>query len=132
VKHATSDPVGTALASIGAGASTGAAVVTAGLIVLRGVWGADAPAVPALFLPIVLFLGVATAVALGWTLSRPIDDYFRRGLTAAIAVGAALLLSGAAAPADMTAGIAGLAAYMLLLVGAVIWALLKWRRAASA
>ena len=130
--HATSDPVGTALASIGAGASTGGAVIAAGLIVLRGAWGADAPAAPALFLPSVLFVGIVAAVVLGWTLSRPIADYFRRGLTAAIAVGVALLLAGLAAPADLAAGIAGLAVYMLLLAGVLIWALLKWRRAASA
>jgi hypothetical protein len=128
----TSDPVGTALASLGAGAATGAAVITVGTIVLRAGWGADAPNSPIWFLPVVLFVGVVAAVVVCWRLSRPIEDYFRRGIAVAIAVFAALLLAGLAAPADIVGGILGLVIYLLLLIGADVLALLKWRRAGSA
>jgi len=127
----TSDPIGTALASLGAGAATGAAVITVGTIVLRAGWGADVPSAPVWLLPMVLFVGMVAAVVMCWRLSRPIEDYFRRGIAMVIAVFAALLLAGLAAPVDMVGGILGLIVYLLLLTGADIVALLKWRRAAS-
>ena len=124
--HGTSDPVGTALASIGAGASTGAACVTVGLIVLRAAGPAEA------IIPVSLFVGIVVAVATAWILSRPLADYFRRGLTAAIGTFTALLLAGLAVPADMLAGVFGLSVYLALLVAVSIWAWLKARMAGGA
>ena len=124
--HGTSDPVGTALASIGAGASTGAACITLGLILFRTVGPAEA------IIPAALFLGVVVAVTAAWVLSRPIADYYRRGTTAAIGAFAALLLSGLAVPADMLAGVYGLSVYLLLLIAICVWAWLKARMAGGA
>ncbi len=124
--HATSDPVGTALASIGAGASTGAALIAAGLIAFRTAGSAEA------LIPISLFVGIVAAVAVAWVLSRPIADYFRRGLTAALGVLAALMLAGLAVPADMVGGAAGLAVYLMLLVALDVHAVLKARKAGGA
>ncbi len=124
--HGTSDPVGTALASIGAGASTGAACITVGLIVFRTAGPAEA------VLPVSLFVGIVVAVATAWMLSRPIADYFRRGLTAAIGAIAALLLAGVAVPADMLGGVFGLSVYLVLLIAICVWAWLKARMAGGA
>ncbi len=124
--HGTADPVGTALASIGVGASTGAACITVGLIIFRTAGPAEA------IIPAGLFVGVVTAVATAWVLSRPIADYFRRGVAAAIGAFAALLLAGLAVPADMVAGIFGLSIYLVLLVAVCVWAWLKVRMAGGA
>lgn len=129
----TSDPVGTALASLGAGAVTGAGVITVGLIAYRMVAGGGPEVVdaPYALIPISLFVGIVVAVVCAWLLSRPVADYFRRGLTAALAVLAALMLAGLAVPADMVWRGGGLAAYLLLLVAADVWLLLKARRAGT-
>ena len=124
--HGTSDPVGTALASMGAGASTGAACITVGLIVYRTAGPAEA------IIPTSLFVGIVVAVATAWVLSRPIADYFRRGLTAAIGTFAALLLAGLAVPADIVAGVVGLSLYLMLLIALCVWAWLKARMAGGA
>ncbi len=124
--HGTSDPVGTALASIGVGASTGAACITVGLIVFRTAGPAEA------IIPTGLFAGIVVAVATAWVLSRPIADYFRRGVAAAIGAFAALLLAGLAVPADMVAGVFGLSLYLTLLVALCVWAWLKVRMAGGA
>lgn len=124
--HGTSDPVGTAIASIGAGATTGAACITLGLILFR----AAGPAEP--IIPSALFLGVVAAVVTAWMLSRPIADYFRRGVTAAIGAFTALVLAGLAVPADMLAGLLGLSVYVVVLLALGVWAWLKARMAGGA
>lgn len=127
------DPVGLALASIGAGALTGAAAITAGLIVVRSAFTDTGPAgAGGTVLSTALFLGIVAAAAVGWTLTRPIDDAFRRGVTAAVAVFGGLLLAGLAVPADMVGRVAGLAAYLGLLLAADVWAIRRARRAAAA
>lgn len=126
------DPVGLALASIGAGAFAGAAAITAGLIVVRSAFVATEPAGPgATVLSTALFLGIAAAAGTGWLLTRPIDDVFRRGVTAAVAVCGGLLLAGLAVPADMLGRVAGLAIYLALLVAAGGWAIRRARRAGA-
>ncbi len=130
---ATSDPVGTALASLGAGAVTGAVVITVGLIAFRMMAGGVPEVVDAPYslIPISLFVGIAVAVVCAWLLSRPIADYFRRGLTAVLAVFAALMLAGLAVPADMVWRGGGLAVYLALLLAADVWLLLRARRAGT-
>jgi hypothetical protein len=114
------------LASIGVGASTGAACITVALIVFRTAGPAEA------IIPVGLFVGVVAAVATAWVLSRPIADYFRRGVAAAIGAFAALLLAGLAVPADMVAGVFGLSLYLALLIALCVWAWLKARMAGGA
>ncbi len=127
------DPVGLALASIGAGAFTGAAAITAGLIVVRSAFTATGPTGPGgTVLSTALFLGIVAAAAIGWLLTRSIDDVFRRGVTAVIAAFGGLLLAGLAVPADLVGRVAGLVAYFGLLVAADLWAIRRARRAAAA
>ncbi|MDH4044577.1 MAG: hypothetical protein OEW06_08975, partial [Gemmatimonadota bacterium] len=93
------DLVGVALGSIAAGATGGAAAVALGLVTLRHRLTN--------LLPLLLFAGIVVAVSVAWTLARPIADWWRRGVTAAIAVFAAMLLTAVTAPVDMAAGTIG-------------------------
>ncbi len=133
---ATRDPVGTALASIGAGATTGAVVLTGGVLVLRSLQaGAGATVAASLGFAVLIaavLLGMATAVTAGWVRSRPIDDVYRRGVVAALSVFGAALLALVAAPLDMAAGRPGLAGYLGALVLAAIVAHRAARRAGDA
>lgn len=127
------DPVGTALASIAAGATTGAAIITAGAIVLRTAQARSA-AVLSLdtgfaILSATLILGIVAATASGWLLARTITDTWRRGVIAALSVFGASLLALVAAAADLLAGRVGLAAYGTTLVAATIYARTMARRA---
>ena len=74
----TRDPVGLALASLGAGSSTGAAVVTAGMLVFTTRLAARNPYdfrdEGFLFISLALLLGIVAAVATGWTLTKRLDD----------------------------------------------------------
>ncbi|HKI94038.1 MAG TPA: hypothetical protein VJ992_01985 [Gemmatimonadales bacterium] len=105
------DPLGVAMGSIGAGAGLGAAVITAALIVLRR----SLATAPTWVLPLVLFLGIASAGVVGWRLARAITDAWRHGVTAALGVFAALMLAAVAAPIDALAGRIGLLAYLVFL-----------------
>lgn len=128
------DPIGLALAALGAGAAAGGAVITAGLIILRTASGPGSPDPDAahLVIPTSLFGGIVVAAACGWFLARPIVDVFYRGLTTALGVFGALLLAGLAAPADMLAQQAGLAIYLGVLAAAGVYAGRKARRAGVA
>ena len=117
---ATTDPVGTALASIAAGSTTGAAAIALGALFVRhgqqqGASTPD-PATGATVLLGGVFLGVVLAAGTGWALTRAIDDVWRRGVTAAISVFGAVLLSLLALPADMAAGRVGILMYVVALV----------------
>jgi hypothetical protein len=119
------DPVGGALASLGAGAAVGAAVVTAALIILRTVQrqasGDGDSALQATIIGAGLFAGIVTAVATAWSLSPTLDPW-RRSVTSALAVFAGTILAVGAAPADLAGGRVGLAVYaVLLLSGATYW-----------
>lgn len=115
------DRVGVALASLAAGAAAGAGVVSAGLVLFRSVLH-DA-------LPLVLFGGILTAAAIGWILSGPIADTWRRGVTAALAVFGAMMLAGLTAPADMVGGRVGVIVYAAAMLLGAGWAGVTARRA---
>jgi peptidoglycan/LPS O-acetylase OafA/YrhL len=100
------DRIGIALGALAAGATAGAAVTVLGLVMLRANLAESRDS-----LPLVLFAGIVSAAALGWSLGRAITDQWRRGVTAALAVFGALMLAGVAAPADMIAGRPGLMVY---------------------
>ncbi|HXV85807.1 MAG TPA: hypothetical protein VD793_03860 [Gemmatimonadales bacterium] len=123
---AARDPVVLALASIAAGAGAGGAVITAGLVALRalqdrrGVHPQDD--LTFLLLSAAVLLGVVAAVTVAWKLTVPIEDYWRRGVTAAVAVTVGFGLAGGAVPVDLVTGAAGLAFYAALLAGLAAWA----------
>ena len=93
-----------------AGAAVGAGTVTMALVALR--------ARLEHLLPLLVFGGIVTAAAVAWRLAAPIADWWRRGLTAALAVFGALMLTALSAPADMIAGPAGLLAFAAVLLAA--------------
>jgi hypothetical protein len=137
---ATRDPVGVALASIAAGACTGAATITLAVLALRTLIpggavtdsaGGPPPEAGAL-LQGAGFLGIAIAAGCGWLLCRPLADPFQRGVAAAVAVFGALLLAVLAVPADAVGRATGLAVYLLVLVAAGSYAATRARRAAAA
>lgn len=132
----TQDPVGTALASIGAGATAGAACMTAGVLILRLLQRGDpdalSPDTGGLILSISVSAGLLAAIAAGWSLTRAIDDLWRRGVTAGMAVFGTVLLTLPAAPLDAVLGVGGLATYLVVLVAAMLYLTRTARRAGSA
>jgi hypothetical protein len=104
------DLIGVALGALASGATAGAGVVTVALAGLRGRLEH--------FLPPIVFAGIVTAALVAWHLARPITDWWRRGLTAALGVFAALLLTVLSAPADMIGGFPGLLTYSVALLTA--------------
>lgn len=121
------DPVGTAVGAIGGGAGAGAAVITAALAVLRPVLVAS----PIWLLPAMLFAGIVVAGVSGWLLGLGIADTWRRGITAALAVVAALMLAGLAAPVDAFVGRIGLGGYAVALAALGTVGVRAARRAAT-
>lgn len=115
---ATADPVGTVVASIGAGATVGTACTTSGVLAVRLLQGRDAAAfstdMGGLILSTAVSVGLLAAVLTGWLTSRAIDDAWRRGVTAALAAFGMVLLSVLATPVDLMAGRGGLAVYLAL------------------
>ena len=111
----TSDPVGTAVASIGAGATSGAAVMTAGVLLVRLLQSGDPQNLAAQpgtwILGSSVFLGLVVAAATGWLSTRAIPDPWRRGVTAALCVFGAVLLAVVATVADMIGGAPALSVY---------------------
>lgn len=121
----TTDPVGTALWSIGAGSTSGAVAIASAMLVLRTLQAnapeADGEGTGAAVVLAGLVVGLSLAVAFGWMRSRAIDDLWRRGVISALCVFGASLLSLVAVPVDLLLGRPGLLAYaMLLLVAATI------------
>lgn len=128
-----SDPVVRALGGLAAGAATGAALMTAGLLILRTFQrGRVAETQDAGFtlLAVAVLVAIAAAAATGWWLSRGIEEAWRRGVVAALSVFGTVMLSLVAVPADLLGGRAGLAGYLLLLVAGATWSLVQARRAA--
>jgi hypothetical protein len=111
------DRIGVALGAMGAGASFGAAVVVAGLLVFRS-WqasGTTPPSnVPLLSGP--LLIGLALGVGAAWRLARPVADQWHRGVAAGLALFGVAMLAALAAPVDGLAGLPGLAVYGMALV----------------
>lgn len=74
-----------------------------------------------LIISLALLLGIVAAVATGWLLTRPLDDPWRRGVTAALSVFGTALLSVVTMPIHSVAGSVGLVVYLaLLLVAATV------------
>jgi len=132
----TADPVGTAIASIGAGATVGTACTTAGVFAVRLLQGGDAATLPSdvggMILSVAVSVGLFAAVLTGWMASRAIDDTWRRGVTAALAVFGTVLLSVLATPVDLVAGPIGLALYLVIVIVLAVRFLSAARRAAAA
>jgi hypothetical protein len=130
---AARDPVVRALGGLATGAAAGASVITAGLLVLRSVQRGRVAETQDLGFTI-LFATVLTAVvaaaATGWLLTAGLEELWRRGVTAVLAVFGMLMLSLVAVPADLVAGRPGLAGYLLLLLAAGARSLMWARRAA--
>ncbi len=118
----TTDPVGTALAAIGAGSTTGATVMTGGVFAIRLLQATDGISAEGggTVITATLFGGIIAAVATGWIRSRPIDDVWRRGVTGAVAVLGAALLAIAATAIDQFSGLVGLGVYGFGLLAATI------------
>jgi hypothetical protein len=132
-EHAARDPVVRAMGGLLTGAADGAAVIVAGLLVLRTVQGgrvAETQNTGFAVLAVALCAGVGAAVFAAWLLSRGITVLWRRAVTAALAVCGALLLSLLAVPADLLAGRAGLGGYLVLLLAGGAYSLVHAHRAA--
>ncbi len=122
----TKDPVGLALAGLGAGSASGAAVVTAGMLLLRTIQVSGGPeqAVDLGFTVIwaSLALGITAAVATGWMLTGALDDTWRRAVVGALSVFGTALLAGIGMPVDLLAGRVGLTAYLFAMLVAALYA----------
>ena len=127
------DPVVRAIGGLATGAADGAAVIVAGLLVLRTLQQgrvAETQDTGFAVLAVTLLAGIGAAILSAWLLSRGITVLWRRAVTAALAVCGAILLSLVAVPVDLLAGRAGLGAYLALLVVGAGYALVQARRAA--
>ncbi|MEE8135307.1 MAG: hypothetical protein V3T56_09630 [Gemmatimonadales bacterium] len=118
----TQDPVGLALASIGAGSTTGASIMTAGVFALRFMQasGNASTEVGGSILSATLFGGIVAAILAAWIATAPIADGWRRGVTAGISVLGAALLAIGATMADQVTGVIGVGAYGVVLVVAAV------------
>lgn len=94
------------LGAFAAGATGGATVVALGLLLFRNQLTH--------LLSILVFAGIVVASALAWYLARPVADWWRRGVTAVMAVFGAMLLTALTAPLDMVAGQLGLAGFTII------------------
>jgi len=115
------DPIGVALGSIGAGSCVGASLITLGLVVYRSLpESAGDSDLDRRFLVITagLVIGMVTAMATAFALSRTIPDPWRRGVIVASTVFAATILAALAAPVDLLAGSTGLIVYTAVLLAA--------------
>jgi hypothetical protein len=106
------DLVGVALGALAAGAGAGAAAVAVAIVLLRPIL-AD-------LLPLLVFAGMVAVSVVAWWLARPVTDWWRRGVTAALSVFGALMLTALTAPADMIAGQTGVAVLAALFTGAAL------------
>lgn len=119
------------MASLAAGSSAGGAVITAGMMLLRSIQARQPnPDVQAGFTIMsgALILGMLTAVATGYVLTRTLAETWRRAVVGGLGIFGASILAGLAAPVDMVGGRLGLGIYLLGLVGLTAIA----RRAAHA
>lgn len=109
---------------LAAGGGAGGATITAGALVLRGLEpGRDAGFA---VLTAAILSGMAVAAMVAMVLTRGVQELWRRAAAAIVAAFGACLLALVAAPADLLAGPAGLAAYSALLLGVAAG---LWRRA---
>jgi len=103
-----------------AGATTGGAVTTGTALAFRLMEGGNPEALSPDFRFILvttgLLLGIGAGTIFAFMLSAPINDLWRRGVTAGIALFGSVLLGAAAAPADALLGPIGLALYAGVLI----------------
>ncbi len=128
------DPIGVAIGSIGAGATAGASVITAGLIAFRFLAGDGAELnQDAQFSIITIGLvgGLITAITTTFTLTSSITELWRRAAISATTVFATVFLAALSAPIDMATGTAGLTVYLVLLLAVVLYAGGKTRAATT-
>lgn len=117
------DPVGLALTSIGAGATTGAACITAGALTLRLLQARGAAGDERTGFTVIAstaLTGLLLAAATGWLRTRAINDRWRRGVAAAMSAFGAALLAVVATPADVLGGTPGVGTYTVILLIAVL------------
>ncbi|MEE8250993.1 MAG: hypothetical protein V3R24_04595 [Gemmatimonadales bacterium] len=130
----TKDPVLLAFTSIGTGATLGSAAITGGLIVFTSVSSLrDDPASDRAFLFLLgtMIVSFTLSIATTWVLTRSIENAWRRGISSALAMTAAIVLSVFTAPIDNLGGRTALLAYFLLLLTAAGLLLASARRAAA-
>jgi hypothetical protein len=121
-----------ALGGLATGAAAGAAVITGGLLILRTLQRpgiTETEETGSLVLSAAVFSGLVVAAGCGWLLSRGIEELWRRGVTATLAVFGSVMLALVAVPADSLGGRGGLAAYAVLLLGGALYAGAQARRA---
>ncbi len=82
-------------------------------------------------LTVILLTGIALAVVTAWSLTKPLQETWRRGVVGALAFFGTSLLAGLSAPADMLGGRSGLSAYLIVLLVALVSTLRAARRAAA-
>jgi hypothetical protein len=119
------DPVGVAVWSVLAGAATGGVALTSGVLVIRmlqaGTTSFSAGA-GSTVLGVSVFVAVGGAIVSAWIHTRTIDDVWRRGVSAAVAVMGAVLLAVPAVVADLVGGRVGIGAYLAALLLGAAWA----------
>ncbi len=127
--------MGTAVASIAAGATAGGAIMTMGVLVLRvlqtGITNPVTLDVGFAVLTAAVAGGIITAVVSGWSLARAIHDPWRRGVIAALAGFGGSVLAVLATPADVAGGRVGLTIYLLLLLALAFVAFRAAKRAGA-
>lgn len=131
---ATKDPVLLTFTSIGMGATVGSAAITGGLIVFTSVSSLrDDPSSGGAFLFLLgtMIASFTLSIATTWVLTRPIENAWRRGISSALAVTAAIVLSVFTAPIHNLGGRTALLAYFLLLLAAAGLLLASARRVAA-
>lgn len=104
--------------------------MTAGVLLIRVLQTGDpdfAPEQGASIIGASVFLGIVTAVAIGWLRTHAVADYWRRAVTAGVSVFGAAILAMFATAADMIGGPVGIMIYLAFLI-AVAW---KTHRAAA-
>jgi hypothetical protein len=129
-----SDPVGLAVWSVLAGAATGGAALTSGVLVIRilqtGTTSFSADAGSTVLGVSVLVAG-GSAIVSAWLHTRTIGDVWRRGVSAAVGVMGAVLLAVPAMVADLVGGSAGIGGYLAALLLGAAWAHRGARRVAD-
>ena len=83
---APKDPIALVIASIAAGATAGAAAMTVGILILRVASLAQTDGQASfIVISVATLAGAVGAAATSWHLTATLDDYWRRGVTSAIA-----------------------------------------------
>src|SRR5262249_21635727 len=124
------DRVALALASICSGAASGAAIITAGVMILRVLQQSNPRGDAGLLLVLAVFIGIVTAATIAWLLAGRVDDTWRRGVRAALAIFGACMLAGLSARFDGLGDRVGLIVYLLLWVALAGYPRRQARRAA--